>query len=305
MKINYGYQITLNDLSNLEIDIFICANNNEARKYCLFDKIKRNNFIKKSISLYYNNVFDSRNDLEYKQIKKHTEVERILDDEIKACKKEELTIIVDYSCMTKSWYYTILLYLSNSDNAFKKINCYLSYTPSRFSLPLAPKPNSDISPLPGKIIMPNNRPKALILGLGYEENKAQGIIDQIDPAKIFLLYSKPTIDKRFTEAIEINNANVINDFEETTYTYDFSSLLDIENKLRAIYYKYNTEYNIIISPIGPKPFTLVSMILSIIFPEIEIWRIGSGEDINPYPREPFNEDHFIICEIVYKQNQIT
>jgi hypothetical protein len=93
---------------------------------------------------------------------------------------------------------------------------------------------------------------------------------------------------------------VINSFKETTYTYDFSSLIDIENKLKAIYYKYNKEYSIIISPIGPKPFTFISMILSILYNDIEIWRIGSGEDINPYPRDPFEDGKFIISEVHYE-----
>ncbi|AZA86826.1 hypothetical protein EG349_08505 [Chryseobacterium shandongense] len=67
-------------------------------------------------------------------------------------------------------------------------------TPSKFSEPLQPKANSDISPLPGKITVPNNCAKALIVGIGYEENKAQGIIDQIGRAKVSLMHSKPNLD---------------------------------------------------------------------------------------------------------------
>lgn len=299
MQIKYGYQLEVNDLANLNIDLFLFANNNESRKYCLYERIKDQNRIKKAISLYYKGGFDDLQNVENILINNHLEIENILNREMEDCQKDEFTIVVDYSCMTKSWYYIIMLYLANKEFVFHKIKCFFSYTPSKFSEALPPKPNSDISPLPGKIIIPNNRPRALIVGLGYEENKAQGIIDQIDPAKVFLLYSNPSLDSQFTEAIESNNENVINDFKETTYTYNFSSLIDIENKLKAIYYKYSNDFNIIISPIGPKPFTFVSMILSIIFPDIEIWRIGSGEDINPYPREPFEDDKFIISELYY------
>lgn len=301
MNIKYGYQLGVNDLANLDIDLFLFANNNESRKYCLYNKVKDQNNIKKTISLYYKNEFDVLPNVENILINNHSEIENILNCEMENCQKDNFTVVVDYSCMTKSWYYIIMLYLSNKEFLFQKIKCFFSYTPSKFSDALAPKPNSDISPLPGKIIIPNNRPRALIVGLGYEENKAQGIIDQIDPAKVFLLYSNPTLDPKFTEAIEKNNENVINDFKETTYTYNFSSLIDIENKLKAIYYKYSSDYNIIISPIGPKPFTFVAMILSIIFPDIEIWRIGSGQDINPYPREPFDDDKFIISELYYER----
>ncbi len=301
MKIKYGNQISIDNLKDVDIDLFIFANNSENRKYCLLDKITENNNILRAISLYYKETFEEKyNFVENKLIKDHSDIEDLLDQFINNCKKDELKIIIDYSCMTKSWYYVIMLYLANKEVPLKKISCFFSYTPSKFSEPLLPKANSDISPLPGKISIPNNRPKALIVGLGYEENKAQGIIDQIDPAKVFLLYSKPTLDEKFTNAIETNNENVINSFKETTYTYDFSSLIDIENKLKAIYYKYNKEYSIIISPIGPKPFTFISMILSILYNDIEIWRIGSGEDINPYPRDPFEDGKFIISEVHYE-----
>lgn len=115
------------------------------------------------------------------------------------------------------------------------------------------------------------------------------------------MYSKPTLDDKFTKSIERNNENVLKYYADTTETYNFSDLVDIENKLKTIYYKFSSDYNIIISPIGPKPFTFVSMILSIMFSDIEIWRIGSGEDINPYPREPFNDDIFIISEVYYER----
>ncbi|MGN7707561.1 hypothetical protein [Chryseobacterium sp. 22543] len=301
MKIKYGYQLSIDDLKDLEIDLFLFANNNESRKYSLYNKIKSNNLILKTISLYYQNEFKEISGIENKYIRNHYEIEDLLDDYIMNCEKDSLKIVVDYSCMTKSWYYIIMLYLSNKEFSLKKVTCIFSYTPSKFSEPLRPKANSDISPLPGKITIPNNRPKALIVGIGYEENKAQGIIDQIDPAKVFLMYSKPTLDEKFTNSIEINNENVLKYYSDTTETYNFSDLVDIENKLKTIYYKFCGEYNIIISPIGPKPFTFVSMILSIMFPDIEIWRIGSGEDINPYPREPFDDDTFIISEVYYEK----
>ena len=110
-------------------------------------------------------------------ISDHNQIITLLNELIlKYTHKETINIIVDYSCMTKSWYYTIILYLKNRNINFNYINSYFCYTPSLYIKPEDPKPNTEIGPLPGKYIIPTDKPKALIVGLGYEENKAEGII---------------------------------------------------------------------------------------------------------------------------------
>ena len=42
MKIKYGNQISIDNLKDVDIDLFIFANNSENRKYCLLDKIGKN-----------------------------------------------------------------------------------------------------------------------------------------------------------------------------------------------------------------------------------------------------------------------
>jgi hypothetical protein len=44
-------------------------------------------------------------------------------------------------------------------------------------------------------------------------------------------------------------------------------------------------YRVIIAPCGPKPFTLVSLCLALMFENIDVWRISSGKQSVPIDKE--------------------
>jgi hypothetical protein len=301
MKVKFGKQIEINEISNITIDVFLFANNVEKRKLSAYNLINNNNEIINTYSFYYpNSEFENIENVEELIIQNHDEVVNFLKDKIKNIDKEEITIFVDYSCMTKSWYYSIILYLSKVNTHFKKVKAIFSYTPSIYSKPLPPKSNTDILPLPGKCRISDNKPKALIVCLGYEQNKAQGIIDQLDPKLTYIFYTDPALDPVFVQTIKENNSNILEQ-DKNIITYPFDNLLYLERELTSLYYFLKDEYNIIIAPLGPKPFTFIAMMMSIVYPEIDIWRVGSGFDINRYEREPFDPPQFIVNEVIFEQ----
>lgn len=302
MRVKFGKQINLDEVTNTVIDVFLFANNIEKRKDTAYNQILINNNILKTYSFYYpNSEFENIENVEEIIIHDHKQVVSFLKEKISSIEKEEITIFIDYSCMTKSWYYSIILYLSKVNTNFKKVRAFFSYTPSVYSEPLPPKPNTDIQPLPGKYRIPDNKPKALIVCLGYEQNKAQGIIDQLDPKLTYIFYTKPALDNQFVETIQRNNSKIL-DQDKNIVTYPFDNLLYLERELTSLYYLLKDEYNIIIAPLGPKPFTFISMMMSIIYPEIDIWRVGSGFDINKYEREPFDPPQFIVNEVLFEKD---
>lgn len=303
MEIKYGKQINVKNISEQEISLFLFAANHERRAYTAYDKIEKTNSIKKSIALSYNDYYktEKRLKLVKQVIKNPKEISQLLDKEFSSLKKENVKIIIDYSCMTKSWYYTMILYLKKKKLGFNSITVYFMYTPSKHENPQSPKPNSEIAPLPGKYIVPTDKPKALIVCLGYEQSKAEGIIEHLDPKEYFLLYSKPALDEKFVNKIEENNSNILLD-NKNTITFPLNNLLILERELTSLYYLLKDEYHIIIAPLGPKPFTFMSMLLSIKHRDIDIWRVGSGSDINVYNREPISNDTFIISEVFFEKN---
>ncbi|WP_369014129.1 hypothetical protein [Flavobacterium anhuiense] len=299
MKIEKRKELVMNEIEGELFDLFIFANNIEKRKLTAYENLKQKNKVSKVIAFSYpESDIEEISFAENYCIKEHDEILAIIDLFILNFGKDSINICIDYSCMTKSWYYSILLYFTNKKIELDKVKILFIYTPSVYSKPLKPKPNTDIQPLPGKYIIPNNKPKALVVCLGYEQNKAQGIIDQLDPKITYVFYSKPSLDDKFVEKIEKNNKSVI-DENKNIITFPIDSLLFIENELVSLYHLLKEEYNIIIAPLGPKPFTFVAMVLSVVYPDIDIWRVGSGFDINEYEREPLVPNKFIISELLF------
>ncbi|WP_157209177.1 hypothetical protein [Mariniflexile maritimum] len=306
MVIKYGKQIDINSISEKEISLFLFAGNHEKRVFTAYDKIIKNNTISKSILFVYKDSYKVKHDhssIEKIKLQNHQEISTILDQELGVDSKKDLCIIVDYSCMTKSWYYTIILYLRKKELDFNSITVYFIYTPSKFTKPLEPKPNTEIAPLPGKYIVPTDKPKALIVCLGYEQRKAEGIIEHLDPKEYYIIYSKPALDYKFVKKIEENNSTLLDRTDKKKIiTFQLDDMLSLERELTSLYYLLREEYSIIIAPLGPKPFTFISMLMTIKFRDIDIWRVGSGSDINEYTREPIDENTFIISEIVFENS---
>lgn len=301
MEIKYGKQIDVNELKDKSISLFLFSGNHEKRVFTAYNKVSGNNKIDKAfILLYEKSKKPKLSGVDSIVITSHSEIIELIDENLSS-DNGETNIVIDYSCMTKSWYYTIILYFKKKQLKHNKITCYFIYTPSKFSLPLTPKPNTEIAPLPGKYIVPTDKPKALIVGLGYEQNKAEGIIDHLDPKECYLFYSKPALDERFVKHLEINNSYLLK--SRNVVTYPLNDLLAIERELTSIYYLLRDEYNIIIAPLGPKPFTFVSMLMTIKYNDIDIWRVGSGADINEYRRTPISDDCFISSKIIFENTE--
>lgn len=303
MEIKYGKQVDSKDISGIDISLMLLAGNHEERVYTAYNKISINNNVLKTVVLCYNNSFnlDYSKKIEKKTIKNHKEISSILNDEFLNNTSQDINIVVDYSCMTKSWYYTIILYLKEKKLDINSITVFFTYTPSKYSKPQLPKTNTEIAPLPGKYVVPTDKPKALIVCLGYEQNKAQGIIEHLDPKICFIYYSKPALDKNFVETIELNNKDIL-EKDNNVITFPLEDLIFLEKDLTALYYSLRNEYSVIIAPLGPKPFSFISMLMSIKYNDIDIWRVGSGSDINMYTREPLDNNSFIISKVVFHDN---
>lgn len=304
MIFKYGEQISIDSLTKIDVSLFLLALNHEERVFSGYQKIIKSNVVKRTVGFAYHDypVIVNNKKVEQKTIKDHEEIIKFLDQFIESLgNPDKLNIIVDYSCMTKSWYYTILLYFSKKRTGLRRVDAYFVYTPSVYTEPLKPKPNTEIAPLPGKYFVPTDKPKVLIVCLGYEQNKAQGIIDHLDPKDCYIFYTNPALDPHFVTKLKTNNEEILKRYQNVI-TYPFDDLVFLERELTSIYQLLKDKFSIIIAPLGPKPFTLMAMLLSIKYSNIDIWRVGSGPDINKYSRPPI-ENNFIVSRIVYQSQE--
>lgn len=206
------------------------------------------------------------------------------------CDKEEVNILVDYSSMTRLWYATILKYVTTYCNYRGIINLYFSYTKAKYSPPSDSEINFTVNfdPLPGynKLSIPD-KPTALIIGLGYEKARATGLIDYFDAQEVFLFYSdNPLYHDKIKEA----NGKLLETYSNNVFVFPLNDIVTTKTILENLCNRLSSDFRIVITPCGPKPFTLISFLLAIENQSIDTWRVsGSSKPDHPecYPSGDF------------------
>lgn len=301
-------QITSDVLISTTYDLIIAACGFEERGIFIPLMLKNGNHSKKiafSFSDYKDNNIRLKNEkfyresnytvcessgIESKYIVK--ELENFILDSI----KDEIKILIDYTSMTRIWYGAILNFLKNFETQ-KRLIIHFSYAIAKFHKPpLKELKTKYFTPIEGycNLSVPSV-PTALIIGLGYEKNKAYGLKEFFDAEKIFLFYTK---DSLFTTPVmKINKELLILTKDNCKVPYNLQDLLMTKTLLFDICKLLIDNYRLIIAPCGPKPFTLLSFLISLEVGNIDVWRISGNEIGTHSDREA--EGNIVILELYY------
>ena len=124
-------------------------------------------------------------------------------------------------------------------------------------------------------------PLAAVFGLGYERDKALGVLEFLEPGEVWAF--QPTSNeaeygKQIREANESFYAGLsAGHILEYPVKSPFESFRQVETFVYGIMHRSR----VILLPFGPKLFALISLLVaSIHYPRISVWRV-SGEDSEP------------------------
>ena len=201
---------------------------------------------------------------------------------------EIVNVYIDYSCMTKNWY-AYLLYSINYLREKSIINVAFGYSHSKF-VPFDGKQalNRVVAPLLGycNLSVPN-RPTSLLIGMGDEPNRISGLQEYFD-AIPYLFYTDASYNAEYSEEIKKNSIEIIEQTnKENIFPYPIHDLTYTYFLLENLCTVLLKDYRVIIAPCGPKPFSLLSMIVSLKYDNyIEVWRISPGHNLSKVDREP-------------------
>jgi len=183
---------------------------------------------------------------------------------------EKLDILIDCTSMPQYWYYGILNWFAENDE--------LSGACLRFTYTMAGfvEHEQALKVKEVKNFVRAGAPRmkersALILGLGQEAKVSEDILKRLNPDLLFLFYADPAVEKRFVEQIFVNNHATI---EQTPIrnlvAYPIHNAKSIYQILSDTVLPLRDEYSITIIPQGPKIFSLVSMLVQLGYPEINL-----------------------------------
>ena len=202
------------------------------------------------------------------------------------CVKDKVTFLIDYSSMTRGWYASVIKLLHQIE-VRQTIEILFCYAPSEFSPPQPAGPNTAVGPIEGFCSLSSpDEPTALIIGLGYESDRALGLVEYVDPAEIYLFYTDITYDSRFKDEVLKNNYKLIGMLpNERLFGHPLGDLNRTSLLLSSLCTDLCDSHRVIIAPLGVKPFSLLSLILASRLPKVDIWRVSGGSNAKPQDRK--------------------
>lgn len=216
--------------------------------------------------------------------------------------EKKLKILVDYSSMTRVWYAVILKYFWLHEQSFESVTIDFFYSFAKY-LPnkTTEKKNIHVNPIESftSFSLPNKE-TALIIGLGYEKNKAYGLTEYFDATTFYFINDASKGENYSKEVLAVNNSLLKSVTKDKLYFYPINDMIYTENLLCSLCESLSQEYKIIIAPCGPKPFTLLSLIAAIKTDLVDVWRISPGKIGDPVNRKP--DGTFSIYRVLFSQD---
>jgi len=291
MELKHAHQVPFNELLNETIDIVIAACGYESRSSHL---VQLSNFnAKRKIAFLFNEEKDcnihKQNQLIYQEkgfecyflnSNGIDEITELLENICSNASCDNIKLIVDYSSMTKLWYGTIIKYFAFNDLEFNNLVVYFCYTPEHFLPPTIRKGKlADPQPvLSNGPSMNQNKPLALIIGLGYDEAKIEFLCDFFKPHDVFFFLPNPSFDAQCTILIQKSNKSVLANAKPSHLMhYAENNIEDIDSKLTSLCLSLRLKYRTIMVSLGPKTFSLANFLLNARYPDVEIWNMSGNE----------------------------
>lgn len=196
-------------------------------------------------------------------------------------------VVIDISCMNRSR-------LAHCTQAIKSLSGDLDvafvYNVALFSPPPEEAgPTTVVEPvlpeLAGWTTSPE-RPVAALMGLGYEQSRAIGIVDhlEINDAIWAFLPAGPILD--YLPSVEAANASFLSllNSDGRKILYDVMNPSALLRDVNGLVDLLKSSYNPILIPFGPKIFALVALLVANQHDEVGVWRVSGGAMSEPCDR---------------------
>ncbi|MEW6444232.1 MAG: hypothetical protein AB1640_25080 [bacterium] len=199
-----------------------------------------------------------------------------------------LSLAVDISSMTRTWYGGIVKALSRTRRRFP-VRSVFAYIPALWSGRQVPAPpNEVVGPVSGYAshALPN-KPTALVVGLGGDHGRALGLNDYLDPETTACFFSDPGADRRYTRDVLGANRDLIASIRnEYLYQYDLFDAFGTYKTLESVCQGLSREYRVVLASLGPKIFGLYCFLIHTNFPEVSVWRVSPATRLQPVDHKP-------------------
>lgn len=119
-------------------------------------------------------------------------------------------------------------------------------------------------------------PVALILGLGLEPHRGVGVVELLEPSRVFAMMGV-SADNRFRERANSVNQEMLTSENTRVLYYDVASISHTFAALESLCFSLQPDYRVVIAPSGPKVYALAALLVGCRRnrERPSIWRVGS------------------------------
>lgn len=200
---------------------------------------------------------------------------------------DSLTLVLDISCMPREYMAEILALISAIK--VKEIELITLYALATFSPPSNESViNEAIEPVHQRFAgwsTPDSRPTSLILGLGYEPDRAEGASEFFEPSDQWVFVPRSPVTEFFDEVYLNNKALLLEVGNRHVIEYDVLDPSLTFAQLEMVVGLLLDKTNPVLLPFGPKIFFFLCLIQCLQHPKIGVWHfsnrsvVGAAHDI--------------------------
>lgn len=257
-----------------------------------FSEHNKNEIRKDNDNFYTNNysepiVLSSSDEKEiYKELNKFFK---------KLSHKSSMSILIDYTSMSRLWYAGILNFIKFQTNL--EVEVYLNYSVGQYNDNIYSYTYKSINSLPShEGSLCSNTRTILILSVGFYPELAQSVIEEIEPNDIIGVLSIPSLKQDYEER-SLKSKKYL---EQDIYKWINCPINDLENIFRTyaeIASNNISEKDVLFLSLGPKIFTLASILVSQRFEQVTCLYLKSEyNDLN----NVYATGDYICNKIIYK-----
>lgn len=192
------------------------------------------------------------------------------------------TLCIDISSMSRVRIAGVVLAAKQVAETVGFASVDFLYAVAQYSAP----PIIDAAPVHAGPVLPEfagwttepEKPARLVVGLGYELDRALGAVDLLEPADVWAFIPRG-VSQDYDDALSGANAVLLRLVADDAHKifYSVDRPLDCFVKLESFVRGACASSRPIVIPFGPKVFALAALITGLIHSSLAIWRISFGQ----------------------------
>lgn len=193
-----------------------------------------------------------------------------------------VSMLVDYSAMSRIWYAGILNWLRYNDT-FHQVKIDFTYAVGEHKWTSRDMVVEDIVAIPGfeggGVYLFET---VALVGLGFDGPATQNVLDQLEPDTTYTYLASPAAFHDYPARTKLSNREVIERFAKATFELPLFSVASTFRYLAEIAGQHRSHGDVVLLPMGPKPHVLAAILIALRFEEIACLRVvGSRSPIEP------------------------